>query len=53
MRHIKAKAYFHDGTRAVLNIVCSGRSAAEQIVDTLYPEAARVSIIQLRGVAAC
>jgi hypothetical protein len=52
MRHIKATAYLPDGQRAVLDLICAGRSAAESIVDSLYPHALRVSIIQQRE-AAC
>jgi hypothetical protein len=53
MRHIKATAYLPDGHRAVLDLICAGRSAAELIVDSLYPHALRVSIIQNRGALTC
>jgi hypothetical protein len=52
-RHVKATAYLPDGHRAVLDLICAGRSAAELIVDSLYPHAVRVSIIQNRGALTC
>lgn len=48
-RRITATAYLPDGHRAVLDLICAGRSAAEQIIDALYPHALRVSIIQKGG----